>query len=103
VIHVTNHAVLRFQERVEFVSIEEVRERLNSPVIQQAAEFGAPYVRLPGGQCVLLQGHTVITILPADYRRGKMSIPATGLRDTGAASPANRPGTPLASPPDFRA
>lgn len=48
------------------------------PAIVKAAEFGAPLVRLGTGQHVVLQGGTVITVLPKDaghrqlmYHRGQ--------------------------------
>lgn len=62
-VHVTNHACLRYQERVAPVSIEVARERLSSAVIEQAAAFGAMFVRLGTGQRIVIHDGRVITVL----------------------------------------
>jgi hypothetical protein len=70
-IHVTRHAADRYLERVNGgLTLAEAIEALSSPVIVKAADFGASYVRLAAGQRVVLEGHTVTTVLPAEnYRR----------------------------------
>jgi len=65
-LHVTRHAIERYQERVENLPTERVVELLNSEKIQQADDFGAHVVRLGGGQRVVLENHAVITVLPAE-------------------------------------
>lgn len=66
-IRATDHAILRYQERVSPCSKAEAIASLTSPVIQLASRFGAMSVKLGTGQRIVLKGHTVVTVLPADY------------------------------------
>lgn len=67
-IHVTQHAVQRYQERVSNLPDEQVRASLAAnPAVRRAVNFGAPFVKLPGGQRVVLYKGRVITILPKDH------------------------------------
>lgn len=70
---VTPHAIQRYRERVADVSPIEVCKRLNSPAMIKAAEFGAPYVRLAGGQRAVISKGRVITILPKEHSAGSLS------------------------------
>jgi len=73
-VHVTTHAIERYQERVRNVPEEEARAALDSPVINAAASFGAPFVRLPGGQRAVVVDGNVITVLPGGHYPGKMRM-----------------------------
>lgn len=77
-IHVTHHAVQRYQERVANLAEDQVRAAIASPAVQCAASIGAPFVRLPGGQRIVVRDRRVITVLPADR------FPWTLGRDTDA-------------------
>lgn len=68
-IHVTHHAVQRYQERVRNVPEAEVRAILSGKAFQAAATFGARCVILPRGQRAVIHGATVVTILCARRRR----------------------------------
>lgn len=61
---VSGHAIQRYQERVANLTKAEVIARLDTPTIRMAIRFGAPFVRLPSGHRVVLDGPTVVTILP---------------------------------------
>lgn len=63
-LHITGHAISRYRERVEPVDYATAHTRLQCPAVEAAADFGAPFVRLPGGQRIVLKGHTVVTVLP---------------------------------------
>lgn len=63
-VHVTSHAISRYRERVEALPEAEVRRRLSSPTIIKAAEIGCPSVKLPGGQRVIIEDNTIITVRP---------------------------------------
>lgn len=63
-LHVTSHAVIRYQERVEAVDEATAYARLNCPAVIVAAEFGCCSVKLAHGQRVVLKGETVVTVLP---------------------------------------
>lgn len=65
-IHVTAHAIERYQERVANVPDEEARVAICSPAVLKAAEFGATYVRLGTGQRIVIEDGRVVTVLPAE-------------------------------------
>lgn len=95
-LEVTLHAIARYQERVEDVPAIEVVQRLNAPVFVQAADFGAPYVRMTGGQRAVIEDWTVVTILPKDQYRGSFD-PARDAerhttRDSACAAAQDREG-----------
>jgi len=72
-VHVTQHAVARYQERVSNLPDEKVRAALDIPAVALAAEIGAPFVKLGTGQHVVVWDHAVITVLPKDKHLGTMS------------------------------
>lgn len=82
-LHVTSHAVERYIERVAAVSRHEADQALRSKAIQAAAEFGASCVRLATGQRIVLDGCSVITVLPAG--NFKRQVGRCGLRRYGKA------------------
>ena len=67
-LHITTHAVERYQERVANVAEETARAALNSPAVRLAAQIGAPYVKLGTGQRIALKGHSVVTVLSSTHR-----------------------------------
>ena len=75
-IHVTHHAVERYQERVRNLPADQVREliRANRAVqlfmspLTLSLSKGAPFVRLGTGQRLVLTEGRVITVLPTDHR-----------------------------------
>lgn len=70
---VTDHAVLRYQERVACITDDAARAALSSKAVRHAASIGAPFVKLCTGQRILLRGHTVITVLPIGQHIGNLS------------------------------
>jgi len=69
-LHITQHAIERYIERVAPVTPDEAREALDCPAVRTAAQIGARFVRLHGGQRIVLQGCTVVTVMPAEnYRK----------------------------------
>jgi len=69
-VEITAHAIERYRERVADVSVDEARQALLSPAVLQAAEFGAPYVRLGTGQRIVIANGAVVTVLPKDKYLG---------------------------------
>lgn len=68
--HLTAHALQRYRERVADLGAAEIRERLSSPAIMAAINFGARFVRLPTGQRIVIEDGMIVTVLPAEsYRR----------------------------------
>lgn len=70
-LHISSHAISRYIERCDpLADYDTAVAALSSPVIQQAADFGAQFVRLGTGHRVVIEQHTVVTVMPADnYRR----------------------------------
>ena len=68
-VHITRHAIARYRERVADLAEDCICAALSSPAILLAADFGAIYVRLAGGQRVVVVDHTVVTVWPADPRK----------------------------------
>lgn len=65
--YVSDHAVLRYIERIMHIDVEAIRAKLASPMIEQAAEFGCDTVIM--NDCRLrLQGTIVATVIE---KRGK--------------------------------
>lgn len=64
-IRVSNHAVLRYQQRVERLPAREIRARIreHAPAIEKAAAFGCSCVILGDGVRLKLHGDTVATVL----------------------------------------
>jgi hypothetical protein len=63
-IHVTTHAIQRFQERVAACTIDEARSRIlaHSKAIEAAAAFGCEIVRCGTGERLVLNGTRVLTV-----------------------------------------
>lgn len=75
-IHVSDHACLRYIERVLGIDVDAIRTELANPIIQQAVEFGADTVILGSGARLKLKGDTVATVLPkrtVKPKRGRRS------------------------------
>lgn len=68
-IRVTNHAVIRFQERIANVPKADVLAALDTPAMALAEKLGACAVILSGGYRAIIQDHAVVTILPPRKRR----------------------------------
>ncbi|WP_347271647.1 hypothetical protein [Rhizorhabdus histidinilytica] len=68
-IHVTDHAIVRYLERVKLIDMDIIRQEIASPVVQLAADFGAPVVILRTGHRVVVRDGCVPTILEKPKRR----------------------------------
>lgn len=72
--HITSHAISRYRARVEPVSYAEARQALLSKAVQAAVDFSegtTTYVRLPGGQRIVIEHNAVVTVLPASPSKPK--------------------------------
>lgn len=68
----TRHAIQRYRERVADVPASEIWRALDIPVVRLAIDFGARFVRLAGGQRVVLVENRVVTILPSNHWEGSL-------------------------------
>lgn len=67
---ISDHAVLRYLERVYGVDMVAVRAEMNVPGLAVAVAFGADTVKLGCGARLKLQGDVVVTVvLPAKFKR----------------------------------
>lgn len=69
---ITQHAVQRYQERVANVPEDQARAAMSSRTVDLADAIGAPFVRLGGGQRLVLEDHKVVTVLPRDTWTGTL-------------------------------
>lgn len=84
-VYVTRHAIKRYQERVADVPAAQIWRSLDCPAVRIAIEFGARFVRLAGGQRLVLEGSNIITVLPEDYCTGSLDRRHDGhFRDGGS-------------------
>jgi hypothetical protein len=72
-VFLTRHAMQRYRERVADVPAAEIWRALDIPAVRVAIDFGARFVRLAGGQRVVLEDNRIVTILPRDRCRGSLS------------------------------
>ena len=69
VIKITAHAISRYRERVAPVDYDKAHAALSCRAVHIAAAFGAKFVRIATGQRIVLEGDTVVTVMPADNYR----------------------------------
>lgn len=67
---ISDHAVLRYLERVKGVDVESIRKEMNSPALRAAVEIGATSVKLGCGARLRIKGDTVVTVL-ANWMRNR--------------------------------
>lgn len=71
-IFLTRHAIQRYKERVADVPAAAIWAALDIPAVRIAIDFGARFVRLSGGQRIVLEHNRIVTILPRDRCRGSL-------------------------------
>lgn len=71
-VFLTRHAIQRYRERVADVPPAAIWAALDIPAVRVAIDFGARFVRLGGGQRVVLQENRVVTILPSHTTPGTL-------------------------------
>lgn len=71
---VSKTAMQRYRETVSDQSERIIRLALASHAVAIAAAIGAPFVRLPGGQRIVLVGSTIVTVLPAKYSKRLLAL-----------------------------
>ena len=59
---VTDHAVIRYLERVKGIDIERIRKEIETPTVRAALRIGASGVRSKGVQYVI-KGGKIVTVL----------------------------------------
>ncbi len=72
-VFLTRHAIQRYRERVADVPAADIWRALDIPAVRIAIEFGARFVRLSGGQRIVLEQNRIVTILSSDRCRGSLA------------------------------
>jgi hypothetical protein len=83
-IHVTAHAIERFQQRVApCCTVDEARAAIMShaKAIESAADFGCEVVRCGGGERLVLDGTRVLTVYGAGHLPTQCRSPLTPYED----------------------
>lgn len=62
-IHISDHALLRYLERVKGVNMAAIRAEMLSPALTAAVAIGCNTVKLGCGARLILHGHVVQTVL----------------------------------------
>lgn len=61
---ISEHAIERYQERVEPCSRDAALANLDTPTVRLALSIGACGVKLPTGHRLVIRGGAVVTVLP---------------------------------------
>lgn len=85
-VQLTRHAIQRYRERVADVPPAAIWAALDCPAVRLAIEFGARFVKLSGGQRVVIQENRIITILPRDHYTGSLDRRRDAQFDDGGAA-----------------
>lgn len=84
-VFLTRHAIKRYRERVADVPAADIWTALDIPAVRIAIDFGARFVKLSGGQRVVLEQNRVVTILPRDRCHGSLDRRRDGFFNDGEA------------------
>lgn len=86
-VHITRHAIERYQQRVEPVSESIAREALTAPAVRAAARMGCNCkVLRPDGWRIVVKNGSVVTVEPTQNQRppiSKMKRMARNAKKTG--------------------
>lgn len=66
--HVSEHAIIRWLERVKGVDLDAIRAEILSPLVRAAIKAGASSVIIDGHRCPVAQDGTITTVLDSDMR-----------------------------------
>ncbi|RVT93711.1 hypothetical protein [Sphingomonas crocodyli] len=69
---ISEHAILRYLERVYGIDMEHIRAELSSPVAEMAVRMNAPSIRLRSGHRAMIRDGVVTTILSKPKHRGRV-------------------------------
>lgn len=60
---ISDHAVLRYLERVKGVDVERLRAEMNTPALAKADAFGAPVLIGRNGERLVIREGVVVTVI----------------------------------------
>jgi phosphohistidine swiveling domain-containing protein len=71
VTHISDHAVLRYLERVKGVNIAAIRDEMQSPALATAEAFGCPVVIGCHGERLVIRDGIVVTVIAKTRNAGR--------------------------------
>lgn len=69
-IEISDHAVLRYMERVYGVDIDAIRAEMLTPALAQADEFGCPVLIGRHGERLVIREGVVVTVIAKQRHAG---------------------------------
>ena len=69
---ISEHAVLRFLERVKGIDMNVIRSEMNTPPLAIADEFGAPVVIGKNGERMIVRNGVLVTVLAKRMGKGRV-------------------------------
>jgi hypothetical protein len=71
VTEISDHAVIRYLERVKGVDITAIRAEMNTPALAKADEFGAPVLIGRNGERLVIRNGVVVTVIAKSRNVGR--------------------------------
>ena len=68
---ISDHAILRYLERVKGVDIEAIRAEMVTPALAKADEFGCPVLIGSHGERLVIRSGVVVTVLAKGRHVGR--------------------------------
>lgn len=68
---ISDHAVLRYLERVKGVSIEAIKAEMRTPAAEKACAFGAPVVIGRNGERLVIRDGVIVTVIAKGRHQGR--------------------------------
>ncbi len=69
---ISEHAVLRFLERVKGIDMNVIRSEMNTPALAIADEFGSPVVIGKNGERMIVRNGVLVTVLAKPMGKGRV-------------------------------
>lgn len=67
---ISDHALIRYLERVKGVDMDAVRAEMNTPALATADEFGCPVVIGRNGERMVIKNGVVVTVIAKGRYQG---------------------------------
>lgn len=68
---ISDHAIVRFLERVKGIDMDVIRSEMLTPAVERAQTFGAPVVIGKNGERLLIKNGVIITVYAKGRYQGK--------------------------------
>lgn len=68
---ISDHALVRFLERVKGIDMEIIRAEMQTPAVEKACEFGCPVVIGRHGERLVIRDGVVVTVIAKGRWQGR--------------------------------